>query len=66
MISYQIPCITVESKMWYKLTYLRNRHRIADLENRLMVSKGEGEGSGMEGEFKVGRGKLLHLEWISN
>ena len=23
-------------------------------------------GSGMKGEFSVGRGKLLHLEWISN
>ena len=30
-----------------------------------MVAKEEGRGSGMEGEFGVGRGKLLH-EWISN
>ena len=28
--------------------------------------QGEGRGSGMEGDFGVGRCKLLHLEWISN
>ena len=31
-----------------------------------MVAKGEREGKGMDGEFGVGRCKLLHLEWISN
>ena len=31
-----------------------------------MVAKGEGEGNGMKGEFRVGRCKLLHLEWIGN
>ena len=31
-----------------------------------MVAKGEGEGSGMDGEFGVGRCKLLHLEWMGN
>ena len=31
-----------------------------------MVAKGEGGGSGMDGEFGVSRCKLLHLEWISN
>ena len=30
------------------------------------VAKGEGEGSGMDGEFGVSRCKLLHVEWISN
>ena len=25
-----------------------------------------GRGSGMDGQFMVGRWKLLHLEWISN
>ena len=30
-----------------------------------MVAKGEAEGSGMDGEFGIGRCKLLHLEWIS-
>jgi len=40
--------------------------QITDKENRLVVSKGEGGGSGMAWEFGVGRYKLLHLEWISN
>ena len=31
-----------------------------------MVAKGEGGGSGMDWEFGVRRGKVLHLEWISN
>ena len=30
-----------------------------------MVAKGEGGRSGMDGEFGVGRCKLLHLEWIN-
>ena len=34
-----------------------------DMENILMIAKGEGEESGMVG---VGRFKLLHLEWISS
>ena len=31
-----------------------------------MVTKGEGGGSGMDGEFGISKCKLLHLEWISN
>ena len=31
-----------------------------------MVAKGKGRGIGMDGEFGVGRCRLLHLEWISN
>ena len=37
-----------------------------DIENRLVVAKGEVGGSGMHGEFGVGRCKLFHLEWISH
>ena len=40
--------------------------RPVDIENRLVVAKGEGRGSGMDREFGVGPCKLLHLEWISN
>ena len=36
-----------------------------DIENRLVVAKGEGGGSGMDWEFGGGC-KPLHLEWISN
>ena len=31
-----------------------------------MVARDEGERSGMDGEFGVGRCKLLQLEWISS
>ena len=34
--------------------------------NRLEVAKGDGGGSGVEGEFGIGRCKLFHLEWINN
>jgi len=30
-------------KKWYKWTYLQNRNRLSDTENRLMVTKGEEE-----------------------
>ena len=45
---------------------LSTEHRLTDMENRLVVAKAEGEGSGVDWEFGVGRCKLLHLEWISN
>ena len=38
----------------------------SDTENRPVVAKREGGGSGVDGEFGVSRCKLLHLEWISN
>ena len=31
----------VESKMGYKRTYLQNRNGLTDVENKLMVTKGE-------------------------
>ena len=36
-----------------------------DIENRLMVAKGEGVGGVMEWEFGVSRCKLLYIEWIN-
>ena len=32
----------VEPKIWHKWTYLQKRHRFTDIENRLVVAKGEG------------------------
>ena len=29
-------------KSWYKGTYLQNRNRLTDIENKLMLSKGKG------------------------
>ena len=37
----------VKPKIWHKWTYPQNRNRLT--ENRLLVAKGEGEGSGMSG-----------------
>ena len=37
-----------------------------DLENKLVIAQGGGEGSGMDWEFVVSGCKLLHLEWINN
>jgi len=37
-----------------------------DIENRLVVAKGEGRGSGMDWEFGVNRCKLLQFEWINS
>ena len=31
----------VESKKWYKWTYLQNRNRFTDIEKKFMVTKGE-------------------------
>ena len=28
-------------KKWYRWTYLQNRNRLTDIENKLMVTKGE-------------------------
>ena len=57
--------------MW-KLKYGTNEHIYetetwrTDMENRLVVAKGGAEGSGMDWEFGVSRGKLSHLEWIDS
>ena len=34
-------------------------------EDRVVVAKAAGGGSGMDEEFEVGRCQLFHLEWIS-
>ena len=47
-----------------KVHYLRNRNRLADIENRLVVAKGEG--GGKDWEFGISRCKLLYIEWINN
>ena len=45
---------------------LSTEKKLMDLENRLVVAKGEGDGVGWtENLGLMLRGKLLHLEWIS-
>ena len=45
----------VESKISHKCTCLPNRKRLTDIENRLVVAKGEGGRSGMDKKFGAGR-----------
>ena len=35
-------------KQWYRWTYLQNRNRLTDIENKLMVTKGNSGGMGGE------------------
>ena len=46
--------------------YLQNRRRPTNIENRLVVPKGKGEGRGVYWELGVSRYKLLHSEKINN
>ena len=39
--------------MWHKWTYLQNRNRLIDIENRLVAAKGDGGGEGVDWEFGV-------------
>ena len=34
---------------------IQKRNKLMDMANRLVVAKGEGEGSGMDGEFGASR-----------
>ena len=45
---------------------LSTEKKIMDLENRLVVARGGGRGSGMDWEVGVNRCKPLLLEWINN
>ena len=42
------------------------RNRLTDLENELMVARGEGWGEGIVREFGIDLYTLLHFKWISN
>ena len=43
-----------------------NKRVFMDIENRLVVPKGEGVGGGMEWKVGVSRFKLLNIEYINN
>ena len=53
----------VESKIWHTWTYLQNR--LTDIQNRLVVAKGEGAGGGKDWEFGISRCKLAYIGWIN-
>ena len=42
-----------------------NGNRLTDIDNRLVVAKGEGFGGGMEWEVGISRCKLLYTGWIN-
>ena len=44
---------------------LQNKNRLIDIENRLVVAKGEQGGGRMDWEFGISRCKLLYIEWIA-
>ena len=44
-ISYDITHMSNLSKKWYTWTYLQNRNRLTDFENKFMVAKGETSGA---------------------
>ena len=46
-ISYDITYMGKLKKKWYKWTYLQNRNRLTDLENKLIVTKEERWGGGI-------------------
>ena len=56
----------MESKTQHKGTYLRNRNRLTDIENRLLVAKGEGGRGGKDWEFGISRCKLVYIGWMNN
>ena len=45
--------------------YLRNRKRHTDIANKLMVTKGERWGGGINCEFGINRYTLLYIKQIS-
>ena len=49
-ISYDITYMW-NLKKWYKWTYLQNRNRVTDVENKLMDIGGEGEGRDKVGDW---------------
>ena len=65
-ISYGIAYMWNLKKQLYRWTYLQNRNRLTDLENELMVTRGEGLEGGIVKEFGFDMYTLLYLKWITN
>ena len=56
----------VEFKIRHRWTYLQNRNRLTDIENRPVVTKvGEVE-EGRSGSLGISRCKLLYIGWMNN
>ena len=50
----------------YKRTYLQNRNRVTDVENKLIVTKGEIGGGGINWEMGTDIYTLLYIREITN
>ena len=60
-ISYDITYLW-NLKQWYKETYLQNRNRLTDIENKLMVTKGQRGGD----KVQINRYTLLYIKQMNN
>ena len=56
----------VASKKGYKRTYLQNRNRLTDFENKLVVTEGERLGRGMGWGCGIGISTLWCMEWLAD
>jgi len=45
----------VESKRWHKSTYLWNKNKLTDIENRFVIAKGAGSGEEKDWKFGISR-----------
>ena len=52
----------MEPKIRQKWTYIQDRNRLKDIENRLVVAMGACGKRVMDGKFGGSKCKLLHLE----
>ena len=49
----------MESKIQHKRAYLQNKNRFTDIENRLVIAKGEVMREGKDWEFEISECKLI-------
>ena len=63
---YRILLLICEVQNMANWTCLQNRNRLTDIEERLVVAKEGGGGSGIDWDFGISTCKLLHLVWITS
>ena len=63
---YYIISLYLESKIWHKWTYLQNKNRFTNIENRLCLKRGRECGGRMDWDLWVSRCKLLCIQWINS
>ena len=61
-ISYDITYMWNLKKRWYKWTYLQNRNKPTDIENKLMDTNEQREGGGINLELGINRYRLLYIK----